>query len=506
MNDFDAVSRLNAWFDGRPLPIGQTVPWARVAPAETLVVAFVRMAGETSPWAIAWGTPDGEVHLESVPDPRRPNDVRAMAMRFGRDLLAHCGHPSYGSAIDVANAAIVLPGASHIEMLHYLEYRYSRAQKLPEAERGEVNAVGRLCGWIFREANRPSQSLVVDPTRCLREAWAFASEDLRQQHLGYLLGWLETQGDRDARSAAAETAEASAVGITLDPTLERDELEPLVSAWNHNRQEGTVDSTSALKIRAVVESEVLRRWKIAVAGWNALQSDSRKTSRALAVMAPLAQEEYQREWRTAEARLLEGDEIFVADPETDRVPQAAASRFFAHQYSSELGASARLHDDRDRVAQAVLGGDATLGTITQVRDEGTGRTTIPVWTIEAPLDAPTRFREGTEVEVAGSPGRTGVLRSITAVGDRRVLELEVRGQKTDRGGYVHAADAGFVGETVALFGSNMADLTKLKSMRVWKADSPGAWLTHGQSTPPQDRTTRRQEDLVDFVESLGGSR
>lgn len=506
MNDFDAVSRLRAWCAGRPLPVGTTIPWARPAAAQTFVVAFVRMAGETSPWGIAWGTPDRRPSVASVPDPRRADDVRAMALRFGRDLLRSLGHPAHDVQLDVSRAALVVPGASHVEMFHQLEYRYARALRVPDAELAEVNALGRLCGWIFREWQRPAQTLLVDATKALREAWAIPAEDLRQQHLGFVLAWLAAEGDRDARALAAEHAEASAVGVTLDPALEHDTLEPLLSSWNAARQQGREDDASASSIAVVIETEVERRWQLAVEASRHLQRDARPTSPAFAQLAALTQEEYERQWRAAESARAEGEEPFVPDPETDRLGQAAASRFFAHQYAAEVGGGALLHGDRERVARAVLAGEALFGTITAVRDEGTGRTTTPVWTIETPLDAPTRFREGSQVEVAGSPGRTAVLRKVTQRDDVRVLEVEVTGQKTGRGGYRHAADSSFAGEGVALLASNMADLTRMKSFRVWSGDGAGAWLTHGRTDPPHDRPAGRQEDLVDFVEGLGGRR
>jgi hypothetical protein len=506
MNDFDAVARLRAWSVGRPLPIGKTVPWTRTDAASTLVVAFVRMAGETSPWAIAWGSPGQTPQVSSVPDPRRADDVRTMVMRFGRDLLARCGHPAHGRELDVSRAAIVLPGASHVEMLHYLEYRYARARKVPDGERDAVNAFGRLCGWTFRESQRPAQTLVVDVTKSLREAWALPAEDLRQQHLGFALAWLTAAGDRDRRAHAAERAEREAVGITLDPTVEAKDLEPYVAAWNDARKAKRDDVASAAKIRAVVEAEVRRRWALAVTGWSFLQRDGRPTTPAFADLAALTQSEYQWHWRASEAKRLAGEDPFVPDPETDRLGSAAASRFFTHQYCAEMGDTALLHGDPERVGRAVLAGEALLGTITQVRDEGVGRATVPVWTVETRADVPTRFREGSSVEVAHAPGRTGKLRDVAVRGAVRVLDVEITGQKTARGGFVHAADPALVGAAVAFVGGNMADLTRQKSSSVWNADGPGAWLTHGQSNPPQDRVTRRQDDLVDFVEGLGGSR
>ncbi|MFO0609378.1 MAG: hypothetical protein U0324_39805 [Polyangiales bacterium] len=506
MSDLDAVLRLRAWIDGRPLPLRDTAPWPRLAPADVLVVAFVRMAGETAPWAVAWGPAGGEPRVEAVPDPRRADDVRAMVMRFGDELLAWCGHPSKGDARDLARAALVVPGASHGEVFHLLEYRYARAVKVPDAERPRVNAFGRLCGWIFRESQRPAQTLVVDATKSIREAWAVPAEDVRQQHLGFVHAWLTTDGDRDARFAAAERAEADAVGITLDPTFERDTLEPIVSAWNAARQKGHDDVARADEIRAAVGEEVRRRWRLADAAWSTMQRDARPTSGAFDELAALAQDEYEWQWRRAEVKREAGEEVFVPDPETDRQSAAAASRFFAHQRAEEVGAVATLHADPGLVRRAALEGKALRGVITKVCDEGVGRKTVPVWTMETAADVPTRFREGGSAEVAGQRGRSVVIRRVTVRGDVREVELEVRGQKTGRGGHGDPCDPSLRGTTVALIDAGMPELTRQKSLKAWSDDGPGAWLTHGQSDPPHDRATRRQEDLVDYVEALGAHR
>ena len=48
-------------------------------------------------------------------------------------------------------------------------------------------ALGRACGWLFREAQRPGQMAVMAASRVLTDAYTFPSETTRQGHLGFLL-------------------------------------------------------------------------------------------------------------------------------------------------------------------------------------------------------------------------------------------------------------------------------------------------------------------------------
>ena len=43
------IQRLEAWRRGAPIALGETLPWPRSEPADRLIVAFVRMAGEARP-------------------------------------------------------------------------------------------------------------------------------------------------------------------------------------------------------------------------------------------------------------------------------------------------------------------------------------------------------------------------------------------------------------------------------------------------------------------------
>ena len=66
----------------------------------------------------------------------------------------------------------------------------------------------------------------------------FPAQDARTAHLGYQLAWLTANGERDARIAAATAAERLTVSPTMDPSLERDELDGLVDRVATGRRDG----------------------------------------------------------------------------------------------------------------------------------------------------------------------------------------------------------------------------------------------------------------------------
>ena len=74
--------KLQAWQAGEPLPRYDTIHHAIMPPDQALIVAFVRMAGESRPWGIAWGTVGSDLRIESVPDGRIRDDVSVLCATF----------------------------------------------------------------------------------------------------------------------------------------------------------------------------------------------------------------------------------------------------------------------------------------------------------------------------------------------------------------------------------------------------------------------------------------
>jgi hypothetical protein len=517
--------RLQAWKEGRPVRVSQALPWSRSPDSERLVMAFVRMSGESLPWGVAVGSPGKEPAVFTCPEPRNADELARVARKLWAHLRNHMAFPmgpAQQQPLDdeqvddlksqVRMRQLWLPGPSHVSMLHFLDYRYTPARTGPAEQLEPLKALGRASGWLFRESTRPGQVRVLDATRALRRSFAFPSEDVRQSHLGFLLAWLTTDGDRDTRIAAARVAEKQSVGITMDPELERDRLAPLVEAWNAAKASPAQAEKIAADIDDVLRPELIRRWEQTVQALAAFDEDGREPNTQLGKLETLGADEfYFQYWRrevAAPDQINQGATVqFHNNPETDFHPPAAAARYFAHLHASELTLSELVHGDPELVDDALAEGNAISGEIVSVVDEGTSRTSIPVWTVHAPAEGLLKLREGSGVCVVGLRGRAGSIRSIEIVKGIRILTIEITLWKRARKdvGAPAANDDSLEGTAVVLLSTSMVGLSLMKSYRVWNGDGPGAWLPHAAPLPHTSPSKGKPGDLVKLVEKLGRS-
>ena len=513
------LDRIEAWSRGQPIPVGETLPWPRAAAADRLIVAFVRMAGEARPWGVAAGRPGEPPRILTAPEPRDAGEVARLALAFAEILLPHLPHPNTLGAAELAELPAIaarrqlwMPGPTHVEMLHLLDYRFSRASLRDDADARPLGKLGRACGWLFRESTRPGQVRVLDATRCLREAYAIPADDVRQQHLGFLLSWIDTPGDRAARLLAARLAEDASVGVTMDPGFERKTLKPLVDRWNASRGDEVASARAAIEIHEALAPELARRFTLTERALTALEDSGRPENPGLGKIVDLAVEEMTWQYFSREQKAAappadpDAPRFFGDHPETDFLPTHAAARFFAHAHAAEITAAELVHGDRARLVRTIEAGDAVAGTIVEVQNEGTKRAVVPVWTVIAPAEGPLRLREESGVCVFGLRGRTGRLRSITTEGGQRTLIVEIDNWKRARPEEgAPAADAPELeGTRIVLVDSGAVGISRRKSARVWDASGPGAWLTHAAPPPEPAPSAPAFGDLLALVRGLKG--
>ena len=502
----EVVRRLRAFEQGRPMPKGETKHFALVDDPNLLIVAFLRMGGESRPWGIAYGHPNEEPTVLTVPEGRNRDLVADMCAEFAPVLLDHFRTPGYVATEPTGWEELAplrqlwLPNASHLDMLHHLAYAYTFT-RWGAGARGRLNAFGRLCGWLHREATRPGQQHTMVATGALRDAYAFPAQDIRQGHLGFLLAWLQGTGGRADRHQAATEAERIAISTTLDPSVERDETESLVEAWHKARDAGETErmDDASQSLALVLGRELLHRWSLTAAAVEALRSDTRRTN---AGVPTLVIEGLKEQWyQHTRQELNIGDDAdgpaLVASPETDRYPAAAGSRYQVHLSSADLQESVLLHDDTEMQAEAIANGEAFRGTIVDVYDMGEGRKSDPVWIVEDPVGGQLKLRQGSWVCVAGMASRTGVVEGVEELpsGGRR-FEVWINGWKTkpDR-----ANDPSHVGRTIVFVNNSAHQISRIKSQRIWSTDTPGAWLTHARAHGPRNRL---EQDLSEDVASI----
>ena len=301
-------------------------------------------------------------------------------------------------------------------------------------------------------------------------------------------------------------AERLTVSTTLDPTFEREKLQPLLDRYNEARRSGDVHvrDKAASEIHEELKPELLRRLDLINRTIALLDRDPRPVNPGVIILEKASREEHWYQYlRLETGRDDETDgPAFTPSPETDRHPAAAASRYLVHQASAEMLESALLPYDKELQAFAIASGEAVRGTITGVRDDGNGRATIPVWRVEDPSELPLKRRPGDRLCDAELPQRWGSIRSIAPrPGGGRIIEIEIQGLKTrPRGGNAStvrpAADRSHRGRHILLLPVSAEELSRRKSRRVWKKDTPGSWLTHKPPHRPDESATV-DEDIED---------
>lgn len=488
MNVRDVVRRLEAFAMGRPLPKGSTLHFPRPSKRD-LLLAFVRMGGESSPWGIAWRKGSGAPSLLSVPEPRNRDAVAAMAAEFAPNLLDHLGlgeEPEpYGR--DNPPAPIWLPNPTHVSMLHFLAIAYTFAKKGARERVRSLNGLGRAFTWLFMEAQRPGQLAVLDATEVLRESYTFPSDDVRQAHLGFLLAWLRTKGGVDARLTAAVVAERQSVATSLDPEIERSELESHVEGYRELTKGGASGAEDAGAIAAVIRRELLRRLDLVAAARASLEGDERDVNPGVTELRALTGRQYEL-YSNREGRLgQDPTQTFVPSPLTDGSPTVAARSYRVLEASSQRHHALLVHHDAEMQDDAIAAGDAFRGRIKMVLDEGEGRKAIPIWVIDSPGQGPLRLREGSSVCVVGLPKRTAFIRSIKPTKKGRRIEVEIEGLKTVpkvavRGvRVIPASDDRHKGQPVAMLNHGPDPMLMLQLSKAFEKGGPGSWLTHSKA-------------------------
>lgn len=514
----EVARKLRAWEAGKPLPRYDTIHHAVVPEGQAMLVAFVRMAGESRPWGIAWGRVNEQPKIASVPDGRVRDDVAVLCAEFAEDLLEHLRvhNWTYDPVDQTAKPAdlrqVWLPNGQHVAMLHQLSYTYSQT-KFGGPNQAILRALGRLSGWMFRETSRRGHQHVISASGALGEAYTFPAQDARTAHLGYQLAWLTTSGDLAERMAAASTAEGLTVSPTLDPSLERENLSPLVEALQTGRRAGTDVSALADSIAAVLITELDRRWRLTAAAYRLLADNDRPINSGVPALVAEAHGEFWYQHQRIELRHNDPSQgpAFVAHPETDFHGSSAASRYLIHAAADEAYIGHLIHDDTELFLEALDDGKALRGTVASVVDGGSGRTTTPQWALHLDPSFPNRLRENGRIAPYGSRGHEATVIGIDSSAEALTVRIEWTGRKTMAlacGIGAKPADPAWVGQEVAFVVSDAAELTRRRSGRVWKAkDGPGAWLTHGQAPAPIEISTDEgtgADLLVDDITQIEG--
>jgi len=508
MSTRDIVRQLEATKISQPIPRYSTLHVRLVD--NPLMVAFVRMAGESRPWGIAYGRlNDSAPRIVTAGDGRNREAVAEICEEFGVALLQYARAEGYTfnpitkDNLDTMDLPqIWVPGERHVEMFHHLEYAYWRVRKGDDRTQ-PLTVFARLAGWIFRESGRIGQQQIIDASRALRDAYAFPADTLSLGNLTTAVAWFKEDGVLSEKRLAVRNAGKQRVSPTLDPKLDKEVLAPLIEQRADLLKAGKSLALVEQKIHEALAPELMARWNSVVNAFHILANDNRKENSGVEKLVQSTMEKYVVEFQRVERGMLDstGDPIFTPHPETDFHGSAAAAGYFRMQAADVTYTASLVHDDAELCAEALASGHAFLGEVIEVWNSGVGRSTVPNWQVKVQIGEISRLREGENYSLVGNPKSAVAIREVEVIDDEHwSVHIEWKSPKLKEvSGSIYAKplDSNWIGNRLIFVPCDTSALTAKQAQAVWDAkDGVGAWLTHG-SAPLQV-----EEGIVDDITQL----
>ena len=398
----ETIRRLHAWSEGKPTLRGETVNVFIGDDDDILIVAFLRMGGESRPWGVAFGKPDEKPKILTVAEGRNRTRVGDMMVEFAPELLQHFRHPQHSDDPlsdwkTNSHRQIWLPGPTHVEMLHYIALSYARTRWDRDGVE-TLKALGNLANCLYIEQQRPGQQTVFTAANALRETYVFPASSVRQAHLGYLLGWLQGGRTRETRLAAARAAENISVATVLDPEFERKKIQPLIEEWGQANQDDNEKGRAGAEasVRRLLSPELLRRWELTRDSIAHLRSDKRQPNPGLLELVSLSRENLNRVWGENAMNDDEGGDAYWPGTLTEPNTRMAAGGFHEREGDDQKARHYLVHGDRELQREELAKGHGIIGTISAVSTEE------PAWKIRYSYPELLTIREGKSLVIAGA--------------------------------------------------------------------------------------------------------
>ena len=464
----ETIRKLHAWRDGSPTSRGDVLNVHITEPEDLLMLAFLRMGGESRPWGVAIGTLADGPQFFTVPEARNRELVGDMMVEVGHVLLSHFDHPDYNEVGPTEYRESIrqvwLPGGTHIDMLQNIAAAYARS-RWQRADIDSLRAVGNLCNALFIERQRPGQQTVVSATDALRTCYVFPTAQVRQGHLGHLLGWLTPANSRDERLHLAHAAERDSVATVLNPDRERDVLQPLVDKWGvaqkaHDEHEMEV---VAQAIHDALVSDLQARWQATATAIEVLGEDGRKPNAGLHDLVQDSNKTLFKSWGDRALREAAGEQPYWPNVFSDNNTRVAGREFQKRNASAQKARYLLVHGDRELQREELAAGHGVIGTVTAV-DVKHKRWTV-TWTYP---DLPT-LKEADNLAIAGVPSLVLAVASVDL--DSKTLELKPKWsrEKNVSGQRYFAADDGrWKGRHLVLLDDAAHGLTERKAVTTGK--------------------------------------
>lgn len=488
----EIVRRLRAYEARGPIPRYST-SHVQIS-EEALVVSFVRMAGESRPWGVAYGKRGSEPKILSVPDGRDRDDICEMLVEFGEDLLIHMRaegftfQPITKTDLPIDNPPqIWIPGPSHLEMLHFISYGFWQSRKADEL-RSPLGALARLCTFLFSESRVTGQQLVLDAAAQLSHSFVYPVDDQSVSNLHAALTWHTAEGSYADRIKLSQLAGRASAGITMNLEVEQN-LDSTLNEYRKSVQEGEPDFTKSDLLERVLSRELLSRWEAARDAMDLLASDSRPINSGVPELVKDSLTRYFYDFQRLERQMSDPEHgpAYTPHPETEHHGTAAASRYFRLGAAEAKYLPSLIHEDLELFREAIAEGSAIEGKISEVILDGSGRSAEVYWKLRVFLSDEFRVRVGEYLSFRGSPGHYVSVEDLEFI-DLDLAEITVKflGKKTlTIPGPISEPprSEAWVRQDVVFVPRDSSDLDSRASSKVWKTrQGPGAWLTHSKSS------------------------
>ena len=477
-----------------------------------MMVAFVRMAGESRPWAIAYGRmQDKSPKVLSVPDGRNRVAVSEMCEILAEEFLEYFRVAGFTwNPITKDNLSegeipqVWVPSSRHVEMFHHIQYAHWRVRKGDDRTQ-PLTVFARLSGWLFRESTRLGQQAIVDAAELFRNSYVFPADTSSLGHLGSCIEWFDEHDDLKSARFAVREATLLRDSPTLDPEIDSKILAPLLAKRGDLLTESKDTKSIDKKIAAQLAPEVTRRWELIRSAYSIFSEDTRLINPGVADLTDSTMGSFYQNFQYIEEGMQNPNSgpTYTQHPETDFHGSAAASNYFKMTAADTAYLAKLVHDDEELQAEAIASGKAFLAEVTNVANNGSGRTTIPVWTLRIEIAEKLRVREGERYSPLMA-AKHGVLVREVEIIDSQNLEVVIEWVDRKTVALEHPinfkpVDMDWVGHRVMFVPKDGSAFDETRSRAVWSAaNGPGAWLTHGSAPVAVDAS------VVDDITQLAG--
>lgn len=475
-----------------------------------MIVAFVRMAGESRPWGIAYGQlKDKSPKVLTAGDGRNREEVARIAEEFAATLLTYCRAEGYTfDPITKENyqlsaiPQIWVPDDRHVEMFHHLEYAYWRTRK-DDDRNTPLTALARLSGWIFREYNKKGQQFIIDSAKALRDSYVFPTDTSSLGSLTTAIAWFGKGRDLQKKRVVAREAANQRVSTTLDPNLDKKVLVPLVDQRADLLRAGKSITSVNKKIHDELSPELVARWSAVKDAYVILANDTRDENAGVRSLIENSLDRYVSQFQRLELRIQDPTEgpAFTPHPETDFHGSAAAAAYYKMSQAESAYIATLIHYDKELQAESLASGHSFLGKVKRIDNLGVGRSTRAIWTLEVEMTDLLRLREGESYAILGNPKSSFTVREVTLLKEN-LLQIEGEWFSPRAGQLLAAAntkplDSSWINDRVMFVPINSSHFENMRSKAVWDAaHGIGAWLTHGRAPAPV------VDNLIDDITQL----